>query len=208
MRLAAALLVLEIVSIPATASAAWRSLTMAAVGSATPASAFASATPTKRKRALSSAAMGMESSATTPTNIYSGGKKAKAKIAVRTSSFDAVVDPSVAPRVLILGSHPSSKSLEKVQYYGRRTNAFWWLVADALGFAFDPKDEKHTPGNIKVRQSPRTGHTRTASCAAPCGPRLRHLATTTTTTRRSSTRSMTGERRRSNTMTTTRRCEC
>ena len=117
--------------------------------------------------------------------LWSGGKKAKAKIVVRTSSFDAVVDPSVAPRVLILGSHPSSKSLEKVQYYGRRTNAFWWLVADALGFAFDPKDVKQAPGNIKVLggvwctacdQAEPTPHARRTKTIVP---RVRHHATTT-----------------------------
>ena len=176
-------------------------LAMATASVTPPALAFASTTPTKRKRVLSRPAM--ESSATTP-NSGSGGKKAKAKIVMRTESFDAVVDPSVAPRVLILGSHPSSKSLEKVQYYGRRTNAFWWLVADALGFAFDPKDVKQAPGNIKVGvahrlRSGRKNTTRT--------PHPHHRPMLATTPPPPSTRSTIGERRRSSTMTTTQRCE-
>ena len=38
-----------------------------------------------------------------------------------------------APRVLILGSLPSRKSLEKHQYYGHPQNAFWKIMAALLG---------------------------------------------------------------------------
>ena len=42
--------------------------------------------------------------------------------------------PTIPPRVLILGSHPSTQSLQRSEYYGHRRNAFWWIAGDALGF--------------------------------------------------------------------------
>jgi len=39
-----------------------------------------------------------------------------------------------SPRVLILGTLPSVKSLEKSQYYGNPQNAFWWVMSELLGF--------------------------------------------------------------------------
>jgi len=43
------------------------------------------------------------------------------------------------PRILILGSFPSVRSLEKGEYYGHERNHFWLLAAKALGFAAPPE---------------------------------------------------------------------
>jgi len=46
------------------------------------------------------------------------------------------------PRVLILGSMPSKKSLDKEQYYGNPLNSFWWIMSKLVGFSlsFDYSD--------------------------------------------------------------------
>jgi TDG/mug DNA glycosylase family protein len=40
-----------------------------------------------------------------------------------------------SPRILILGSFPSEKSLERGEYYGNERNHFWPLLGSILGFA-------------------------------------------------------------------------
>jgi len=35
---------------------------------------------------------------------------------------------------LILGTHPSIRSLSEEQYYGHPMNAFWWIAGDCFGF--------------------------------------------------------------------------
>lgn len=39
------------------------------------------------------------------------------------------------PKVLILGTMPSVKSLTEQQYYGHPRNAFWWIMAQICGFS-------------------------------------------------------------------------
>jgi len=38
------------------------------------------------------------------------------------------------PRVLVLGSMPSQKSLAEGRYYAHPQNAFWWIVSQIAGF--------------------------------------------------------------------------
>lgn len=47
------------------------------------------------------------------------------------------------PRILILGSFPSMKSLERAEYYGHGRNQFWTLLGLILGFdPSAPYDER------------------------------------------------------------------
>jgi len=48
------------------------------------------------------------------------------------ASFAPIISSSPNPRILILGSMPSQKSLQKQQYYANPRNAFWWLMAKLL----------------------------------------------------------------------------
>jgi hypoxanthine-DNA glycosylase len=42
------------------------------------------------------------------------------------ASFDPIVDHNT--RILILGSVPGAKSLEKIEYYGNKQNQFWKII--------------------------------------------------------------------------------
>lgn len=48
-------------------------------------------------------------------------------------SFPPLVDVSVPPHTLILGTLPSVNSFDRCEYYATPSNAFWWIVGDALG---------------------------------------------------------------------------
>lgn len=43
--------------------------------------------------------------------------------------------PSIAAdaRLLVLGSLPGDESLRRGEYYAHQTNAFWWLIGQAIG---------------------------------------------------------------------------
>lgn len=62
------------------------------------------------------------------------------EVTQRTQSFDVLWHGTLHPQTsikihtLILGTHPSIKSLEKLQYFGHTMNAFWWIAGDCLGF--------------------------------------------------------------------------
>jgi len=51
----------------------------------------------------------------------------------RTESFDVHTNSNEI-HTLILGTHPSIKSLEEQQYFAHPLNAFWWIAGDCLGF--------------------------------------------------------------------------
>ena len=56
-------------------------------------------------------------------------------------SFPPIVGEN--PKVLILGSMPSQKSLEHKQYYGHPQNSFWWIISNILDFSNDlPYEQK------------------------------------------------------------------
>ena len=52
----------------------------------------------------------------------------------QVGSFPPVVDPLACPHTLLLGTMPSTASHAEAQYYAHPSNAFWWLVGEALGF--------------------------------------------------------------------------
>ena len=58
------------------------------------------------------------------------------------------------PKVLILGSMPSQKSLERQQYYAHSQNSFWWVMAEILDFpinvSYSDKVKKLTQSGVAV----------------------------------------------------------
>lgn len=55
-------------------------------------------------------------------------------------SFEPIVDKDC--RILILGSMPSVKSLEKHQYYGNKQNHFWKIIYELFNEEFDDDYER------------------------------------------------------------------
>ena len=45
-------------------------------------------------------------------------------------------------RILILGTGPSVRSLQKQQYYGHERNSFWPIMADVLGGSIETYEQK------------------------------------------------------------------
>ena len=54
---------------------------------------------------------------------------------MKSVSFDAVESPDA--RVLILGTLPSVKSLERGEYYAHPRNCFWWIMGQLIGASPD-----------------------------------------------------------------------
>ena len=61
---------------------------------------------------------------------------------MRIYSFPPIIGDN--PKILILGSMPSVKSLEKGEYYGFGPNQFWRILGDVYGFNRDD------PYNMRV----------------------------------------------------------
>ena len=57
-----------------------------------------------------------------------------------TSGFEPILGE--APRVLVLGTLPSVKSLEKQQYYGHPQNGFWKIMAVLVNATGDYDDRR------------------------------------------------------------------
>lgn len=64
-------------------------------------------------------------------------------------AFDAVA--SADARVLILGTLPSMKSLERGEYYAHPRNCFWWIMGELIGAAPD------LPYTIRLRRLRESG---------------------------------------------------
>ena len=59
------------------------------------------------------------------------------------NSFEPIIDNN--SKILILGSLPSDKSIEKYEYYGNKTNQFWNIISmcfDGEKINFNNYDEK------------------------------------------------------------------
>ena len=54
-------------------------------------------------------------------------------------------------QVLILGSMPGQKSLEKQQYYGHPQNSFWKIMGELFGFDYQVKYEARAEALIQNR---------------------------------------------------------
>ena len=59
------------------------------------------------------------------------------------NSFEPIIDNN--SKILILGSLPSDKSIEKYEYYGNKTNQFWNIISMCFNgekINFNNYDEK------------------------------------------------------------------
>jgi double-stranded uracil-DNA glycosylase len=54
---------------------------------------------------------------------------------MKSTGFNAVAAPDA--RVLILGTLPSVKSLERGEYYAHARNSFWWIMGKLVGASPD-----------------------------------------------------------------------
>jgi len=69
-------------------------------------------------------------------------------------AFPKLLSKTVEPSVLILGTAPSVKSLEKQQYYGHPQNAFWWIMSQIysfdVGLEYQDRVQKLTDSGVAV----------------------------------------------------------
>lgn len=70
----------------------------------------------------------------------SSADRASAVCDGRIKGFGPLVGPE--PRILILGTMPSPKSLAQQQYYSHPSNCFWHLVAEVLDESFPEEYEE------------------------------------------------------------------
>jgi len=58
------------------------------------------------------------------------------------------------PKVLVLGSMPSVRSLEDQQYYAHPQNAFWWIMSELFGFdpleSYESRTSRLTGNSVAV----------------------------------------------------------
>ncbi|NCC12240.1 MAG: DNA-deoxyinosine glycosylase [Spirochaetia bacterium] len=57
------------------------------------------------------------------------------------SGFPPIESPQ--SKILILGTGPSVRSLQKQQYYGHEQNAFWPIMAEILGGSIETYEQKY-----------------------------------------------------------------
>jgi len=128
-------------------------------GRAAAAAAAASAEDAAVLVTPSAAKLGRNSSRNKSNNKSSkkSSKNPKAVIS-RTQSFGAAVSSQTLPHTLILGTHPSIKSLQEQQYYGHPVNAFWWIAGDCLGFRRDTGVSKSSGEPFKFAADLRYGN--------------------------------------------------
>ena len=76
----------------------------------------------------------------TNKNSMNGKQVKQQKAAKRTQSFQPLCheEGMVDVHTLVLGTHPSIKSLEGNRYFDHPMNAFWWIAGDCLGFRRAP----------------------------------------------------------------------
>lgn len=67
-----------------------------------------------------------------PLRAGTGGRASTSTIDLCVS-FPPLLDDAVPPHTLILGTLPSVNSFDRCEYYATPSNAFWWIVGDALG---------------------------------------------------------------------------
>ncbi|MDM8567848.1 DNA-deoxyinosine glycosylase, partial [Candidatus Halobeggiatoa sp. HSG11] len=56
--------------------------------------------------------------------------------------FPPIVNPTA--KILILGSMPGEKSLQKQQYYAHPRNAFWYIMGKLFNFDYQADYQKKT----------------------------------------------------------------
>ena len=59
-----------------------------------------------------------------------------------SSSFLPLYSERTPIHTLILGTHPGRNSLNNNQYFAHRSNAFWWIAGDCLGFRRDTGEKR------------------------------------------------------------------
>lgn len=91
-------------------------------------------------------------------------------------SFPPLLDPTIPPHTLILGTMPSVTSFAQSGYYMTPSNAFWWIVGDALGFVRAPPPGGWVDGHGRRCTPPRFITDRLLHANDERAPRLEYAA--------------------------------